>query len=380
MKVSVQVIMHPDDDTEASPVVREVFTLDRDDLAPDTLGLELAEAKDLLAAVQDTVAGQQATTAITEQVACPDCGRARRHKDTRTIVVRSLSGVLRLASPRWWHCTCRCCLNAQAEHLLDWFHLTMRITVMTNMAKSLPLPAPDPEYPDRPPAGLAGEVSAQLGRLKWFCWHGNVFRALLGRGHERKAGEVVGVVAERGLGVGEEDVVPAAVLAALDDGRGAVALFVVPEVAQIAADAEAAAARLVAVAVDVPDDDARGLDGGGDGRDVGMVRRVVGHPGGLVQPLGLVDQVPVDAAGERDRHRGDDLGGLGVGCPPVAVELAVGLLDEGVPVVPRDGGPPRERAAAAPGGLGVTIRQRFSSRVAVAVARRGPTSLRAATE
>jgi hypothetical protein len=28
-------------------------------------------------------------------------------------------------------------LNAQAEHLLDWFHLTMRITVMANMAKSL---------------------------------------------------------------------------------------------------------------------------------------------------------------------------------------------------------------------------------------------------
>jgi len=28
-------------------------------------------------------------------------------------------------------------LNAQAEHLLDWFHLTMRITVRANMAKSL---------------------------------------------------------------------------------------------------------------------------------------------------------------------------------------------------------------------------------------------------
>ena len=28
-------------------------------------------------------------------------------------------------------------LNAQAEHLLDWFHLTMRITVMAGMAKSL---------------------------------------------------------------------------------------------------------------------------------------------------------------------------------------------------------------------------------------------------
>ena len=36
MKFSVQVIVHPDNDTEASPVVREVFAADRDDLAPDT--------------------------------------------------------------------------------------------------------------------------------------------------------------------------------------------------------------------------------------------------------------------------------------------------------------------------------------------------------
>ena len=357
MKFAVQVIVRPDDDTEASPVVREVFAFDRDDLAPDTLGLQLAEAKDLLAAVQDTVVEQQASVAIARQVACPHCGRARRHKDTRTIVVRSLFGTLRLPSPRWRHCGCLgqpartfqplaallperttpelaylqarlaglisygitanllgelfplgrklhaavvrrqaqavaqrledelgeeqpsfidtcqrdreelprpdlpivvgldggyvhssqqrsradgwfeviagkaipaegrpacfgyvqtydtkpkrrlfevlrsqgmqanqqvtfltdggedirdlpCYLNAQAEHLLDWFHLTMRITVMTNMAKSLPPPRPGPEPPDEPPADLAGEISTQLQRLKWFCWHGNVFRAL----------------------------------------------------------------------------------------------------------------------------------------------------------------------------------------------------------
>src|SRR5690349_12938951 len=106
MKLTVQVIVHPDD-AEASPVVREVLVFDRDDLAPDTLGLQLAEAKDLLAAVQDTVAEQQASAAIAKQVACPHCGVPRRHKDRRTIVVHSLFGTLRLASPRWWHCGCR---------------------------------------------------------------------------------------------------------------------------------------------------------------------------------------------------------------------------------------------------------------------------------
>jgi hypothetical protein len=46
------------------------------------------------------------------------------------------------------------------------------------MAKSLPPPLPGPEPPDEPPADLAGEIGTQLQRLKWFCWHGNVFRAL----------------------------------------------------------------------------------------------------------------------------------------------------------------------------------------------------------
>ena len=64
MKVSVQVLVHPDDDTQAAPVVREVLVLDRDQLSADTLGLQLAEAKDLLAAVQDTLVGQQVAAAV----------------------------------------------------------------------------------------------------------------------------------------------------------------------------------------------------------------------------------------------------------------------------------------------------------------------------
>lgn len=60
-------------------------------------------------------------------------------------------------------------LNPQAEHLLDWFHVTMRLTVLTQLAKSLRAP---------PPAVTADSVAARLARLKWFCWHGNVFRAL----------------------------------------------------------------------------------------------------------------------------------------------------------------------------------------------------------
>ena len=56
-------------------------------------------------------------------------------------------------------------LNPQAEHLIDWFHVTMRLTVMGQMAKGLE---------DK----VGADASRQLERLKWFLWHGNVLRAL----------------------------------------------------------------------------------------------------------------------------------------------------------------------------------------------------------
>jgi hypothetical protein len=64
-------------------------------------------------------------------------------------------------------------LNPHAEHLLDWFHLTMRLTVMQQTAKGLPLTiqAEEETYPLRDPVVLS------LERLKWSLWHGNVYKA-----------------------------------------------------------------------------------------------------------------------------------------------------------------------------------------------------------
>ncbi len=60
-------------------------------------------------------------------------------------------------------------LNPQAEHLLDWFHITMRLTVLNQMAKSV-------RSRDNP--SLTTELGQELERLKWYLWHGNVFLAL----------------------------------------------------------------------------------------------------------------------------------------------------------------------------------------------------------
>ena len=57
-------------------------------------------------------------------------------------------------------------LSPFAEHLLDWFHVTMRLTVMKQIAKGLP----EDQF--------LKDVDTDLERVKWYLWHGNVFRAL----------------------------------------------------------------------------------------------------------------------------------------------------------------------------------------------------------
>ena len=64
-------------------------------------------------------------------------------------------------------------LSPEAEHLLDWFHVTMRLTTMTQSAKGLPDKASEGET-----CTLRDEVGRQLERIKWFLWHGNVFQAM----------------------------------------------------------------------------------------------------------------------------------------------------------------------------------------------------------
>jgi hypothetical protein len=59
-------------------------------------------------------------------------------------------------------------LNPHAEHILDWFHITMRITAMCQMAKELGPPGTE----------LRESVLRELERVKWYLWNGNVFQAI----------------------------------------------------------------------------------------------------------------------------------------------------------------------------------------------------------
>jgi len=59
-------------------------------------------------------------------------------------------------------------LHPRSEHILDWFHIGMRIEQLMHTARGL--------------RGTATSITKELilkelGRVKWFLWHGNVVRA-----------------------------------------------------------------------------------------------------------------------------------------------------------------------------------------------------------
>lgn len=120
MRVRIQVIVESESD--AAPLVHEVATLERDGLRPEGLGLALAEAKDLLRGVQETMVAAQVAAFEAQQACCPDCGRARRRNGRHEIVYRTPFGKLRLDSPRFYACPCqeaapRASLSPLAERL-----------------------------------------------------------------------------------------------------------------------------------------------------------------------------------------------------------------------------------------------------------------------
>jgi hypothetical protein len=59
-------------------------------------------------------------------------------------------------------------MSPKATHILDWFHLTMKLTVLDQFGKGLV----------QCDAGLGEATRDQIERLKWSLWHGQVDKAL----------------------------------------------------------------------------------------------------------------------------------------------------------------------------------------------------------
>jgi hypothetical protein len=69
MKITIQITVESNDGQ--LNVAQEVAHLDRGTLRPETLGLTLAEARSILAGIEQTVVEQQAAEFIAQQRTCP---------------------------------------------------------------------------------------------------------------------------------------------------------------------------------------------------------------------------------------------------------------------------------------------------------------------
>jgi hypothetical protein len=79
MKVRVEVVcLNADGDEQR----RQILTIERRELAMETLGMNLTESKALLAGVQDFVVAQQAREELEQRRACPHCRRRYTTKDS----------------------------------------------------------------------------------------------------------------------------------------------------------------------------------------------------------------------------------------------------------------------------------------------------------
>ena len=83
-----------------------VDVVERQDRSVADLGLTLAEGRALLAKVQSILVSQQTAGWMASQVACCRCGSVLAHKDSRSIVMRTVFGKVEVPSPRLWACSC----------------------------------------------------------------------------------------------------------------------------------------------------------------------------------------------------------------------------------------------------------------------------------
>src|SRR5258706_15474528 len=104
MKVRVEVVcLNADGDEQR----RQVLTIERRELAMETLGMNLTEGKAVLADVQDFVGAQQVSEDLEQRRACPHCRRRYTSKDSGSTPVSTVFGRVEVPNPRWNRCACQ---------------------------------------------------------------------------------------------------------------------------------------------------------------------------------------------------------------------------------------------------------------------------------
>jgi hypothetical protein len=92
-------------DGSSAAMTRSV-AIERDMLAPETLGFTLAEAKVILAELQAAIVADQVAAHEREERCCGSCGAARRVKGHRPLTCRTVFGTVQVEALRLRRCGC----------------------------------------------------------------------------------------------------------------------------------------------------------------------------------------------------------------------------------------------------------------------------------
>jgi hypothetical protein len=104
MQFRIELVAVADDGTEQR---QELITLTRNEAELETIGLTLAESKQLLQVLQQAVVEQQVDGYLDQQRGCPHCGKKRRLKQSEPAPFRTLFGLVEVSNPRWRQCNCQ---------------------------------------------------------------------------------------------------------------------------------------------------------------------------------------------------------------------------------------------------------------------------------
>jgi len=104
MHFRIQIVTITDDGTEET---HEIADLQRAETRMETLGLTLAENKQVLHDLQQTVVQQQVEVYLEQQRCCPHCQKKRQSKDSDFAPFRTLFGTISVSNPRWHCCACQ---------------------------------------------------------------------------------------------------------------------------------------------------------------------------------------------------------------------------------------------------------------------------------
>lgn len=106
MKIKVQVVIEHVDETSET-IVEEISCLERESPSLETLGLSLAEGKEILSGLQGKIVYQQVREHVHQFQVCESCCQPRQRNGQQQITYRTLFGTFKLSGQRYYHCSCQ---------------------------------------------------------------------------------------------------------------------------------------------------------------------------------------------------------------------------------------------------------------------------------